>query len=95
MDQAIEGVGEENIMVADLSLDKDPEGSVLGKLLGPSRALGAERVSCQVLGRRSSRPSERNGKLPDEARFPEVGTQYRYGYRRVTAILHGRVEGES
>ena len=86
----------------------DPEGSVLGKLLGPANRrravmwvrerLGAERVSerraCQVLGQvRSTQRRERQ--IPDDearlvARMVELATQYgRYGYRRVTAILHG------
>ena len=60
--------------------------------------LGAERVSerraCQVLGQvRSTQRRERQ--IPDDearwvARMVELATQYgRYGYRRVTAILHG------
>ena len=60
--------------------------------------LGAERVSerraCQVLGQvRSTQRRERQ--IPDDearlvARMVELTTQYgRYGYRRVTAILHG------
>ena len=60
--------------------------------------LGAERVSerraCPVLGQvRSTQRRERQ--VPDDearlvARMVELATQYgRYGYRRVTAILHG------
>ena len=60
--------------------------------------LGAERVSerraCQVLGQvRSTQRRERQ--IPDDearlvARMVELATQYgRYGYRRVTVILHG------
>ena len=63
--------------------------------------LGAERVSerraCQVLGQvRSTQRRERP--IPDDkarlvVRMVELATQYgRYGYRRVTAILHGEAK---
>ena len=111
--QEVEGVGEGEYPVEEAGggsvfRQADPEGSVLGKLLGPANRrravmwvrerLGAERVSerraCQVLGQvRSTQRRERQ--IPDDevrlvARMVELATQYgRYGYRRVTAILHG------
>ena len=111
--QEVEGVGEGEYPVEEAGGGSvfgqaDPEGSVLGKLLGPANRrravmwvrerLGAERVSerraCQVLGQvRSTQRRERQ--IPDDearlvARMVELATQYgRYGYRRVTAILHG------